>query len=234
MEATQLDIERNRELTVVLADDEVATRVGVRRALEAAGLRVVAEASTAPEAVEAAVAHRSDVCLLAVGIPGNGILAAEQIRKALPDIKIVMLTSSDRDEDLFAALRAGADGYLLKSTSGARLPLAIRGVVAGEAALPRELTARLIQEFRDRGRQHGVAISVHGRDVELTPREYEVLEFLRQGHTTSQIAHRLHISDVTVRRHISATLQKLGARDRRNAVELLTRAERGPAALEPA
>lgn len=224
MEATQTDIESNRELTVVLADDEVATRVGVRRALETAGLRVVAEASSARDAVEAAVANLCDVCLLAIRIPGNGILAAEQIRQAVPGVKIVMLTSSDRDEDLFAALRAGADGYLLKSTSGARLPHAIRGVVAGEAALPRELTARLIQEFRDRGRQHGVAISVRGRDVELTPREYEVLEFLRQGQTTSQIANRLRISDVTVRRHISATLQKLGVRDRRSAVELIAQA----------
>ena len=213
-----------RQLTVVVADDELATRVGVRRALEAAGLRVVAEASSSEQAVRAAVAHQCDVCLLAVAIPGSGILAAERIRQALHETKIVMLTATDRDEDLFAALRARADGDLVKSTSVARLPLASRGVVAGEAALPRELTARLIQEFRDRGRQRGVAISVAGRDVELTAREFEVLEFVRQGQTTSQIANRLQISDVTVRRHISATVHKLGVRDRRGAVLLLAQA----------
>ena len=224
MEATGLDSDMTRELRVVLADAEVATRVGVRLALEAAGLRVVAEASSASEAVAVALSHQCDVCVLAVGLPGSGILAAEQIRQALPAVKIVMLTASDLDEDLFGALRAGADGYLLKNTSGARLPYAIRGVVAGEAALPRELTARLIQEFRDGGRQRHLPISVAGRDVELTSREYEVLEFLRQAQTTSQIANRLRISDVTVRRHISAVLHKLGVRDRRSAIELLEQA----------
>jgi DNA-binding NarL/FixJ family response regulator len=224
MEATGLDGDMTRELRVVLADGEVATRMGVRRALEAGGMRVVAEASSASEAVAVAVANQCDVCLLGVRIPGGGILAAEQIRQALPGVKIVMLSASDRDEDLFGALRAGADGYLLKSTSGARLPHAIRGVVAGEAALPRELTARLIQEFRDRGRQRRMPISVAGRDVELTSREYEVLELLREPQTTSQIANRLQISDVTVRRHISAVLHKLGVRDRRSAIELLEQA----------
>jgi DNA-binding NarL/FixJ family response regulator len=224
MEATGLDSDMTRELRVVLADGEVATRVGVRRALEAAGLRVVAEASSASEAVAAAVAHQCDVCVLGVRIPGGGIVAAEQIRQALPGAKIVMLSASDSDEDLFGALRAGADGYLLKSTSGARLPHAIRGVVAGQAALPRELTARLIQEYRDRGRQRRLPISVAGRDVELTSREYEVLQLLREPQTTSQIANRLRISDVTVRRHISAVLHKLGVRDRRSAIELLEQA----------
>ena len=132
----------------LLADDHVATRAGVRRALESHGMRVVAEAAEAHHAVAAALTYRPSVCLLAIHMPGNGISAAEQIRAALPATKIVMLTASDRDEDLFAALQAGADGYLLKqATSLERLPYAIRGVLNGEAALPRPLTARLIRAY---------------------------------------------------------------------------------------
>jgi len=210
---------------VVLADDEVPTRAGVRRSLESRGFRIVAEASSAADAVESAITHRPDVCLLAVGIEGNGITAAEQIRSALPETKIVMLTASDRDEDLFAALRAGAHGYLLKSTSPERLPHAVQGVLDGEAALPRELTARLIREYRDRGRRRQLPVLVSGESVELTTREFEVLERLRRGDRTAAIADQLRISDVTVRRHVSAILRKLGAPDRRAALELLERAE---------
>lgn len=213
-------------LTVLLADDQVAMLAGIRRALESSGLSVVAEASTAADAVEAAQLHRPDVCLLAVRLPGNGITAAEQIRDSLPSTKIVMLTASDRDEDLFGALRAGADGYLMMTTSAERLPHAVRGVVDGEAALPRELTARLIREFREHGRRRRLALSISGNGVELTAREFEVLERLRHREPTAEIAAHLRISEVTVRRHISAILHKLGAPDRRSALELLEREER--------
>lgn len=209
------------DLTVLLGDDQVATRTGVRRVLEAHGLRVVAEAASAAQAVEAALAHRPDVCLLAVRMPGNGITAVEQIVRALPDTKIVMLTASDRDEDLFGALRAGAVGYLMKSTPAARLPHVIRGVAGGEAALPREMTALVLREFRAGGSRRRVPVSASGSGVELTAREYEVLQPLRQGRRTAQIAAELGISEVTVRRHISAILRKLGVPDRRSALELL-------------
>jgi len=158
-------------------------------------------------------------------MPGDGISAAERIREVLPDTKIVMLTRSDRDEDLFAALRAGADGYLLKTISAERLPHAVRGVVRGEAALPRELTTHLIREFRDHGRRRRLPHAVSGDEVELTAREFEVLGHLRKGEPTARIAHRLHISEVTVRRHIATTLHKLGVPDRRSAVDFLARAE---------
>ncbi len=218
--------EDREDVTVLLGDDQVAMRAGVRRALESNGLRVVAEAAEAHEAVAAALRHRPSVCVLAVRMPGSGISAAEQIRKALPATKIVMLTASDRDEDLFAALQAGADGYLLKqATSIQRLPCAIRGVLNGEAALPRMLAGRLIREYRDRGRSHRLPLSICGRPVELTAREFQVLRWWRSGRSTSQIAVELRISEVTVRRHISSIEHKIGARDRRNALELLDRAE---------
>jgi DNA-binding NarL/FixJ family response regulator len=214
------------EITVLLGDDQMATRAGVRRALDAQGIRVVAEAGTADDCVEAAVRCRPDVCLLSIHMPGGGIVAAEGISSALPDTRIIMLTGSDREEDLFAALHAGADGYLLKTTSAARLPYAVRGVLAGEAALPRFLAARLIREYRNRGRRRSLPLSVSGRPVELTAREFEVLGRLRAGEPTSQIAAELHISEVTVRRHSSAIVHKVGAVSRRRALALLDAAER--------
>src|SRR5262249_30517065 len=125
---------------IVLADDHSATRLGVRIALEEGGFRVVAEAGDARGAVEAALEHRPDVCLLDVYMPGGGITAAAELAEALPFMPIVMLTVSDTDEDLFEALRAGARGYLLKDTDPARLPHALRGALNGEAPMPRALT----------------------------------------------------------------------------------------------
>jgi DNA-binding NarL/FixJ family response regulator len=213
------------ELTVLLADDDVPTRTGVRLALESANLRVVAEVATAKAAVTEALRLRPDVCLMAIHLPGGGIEATKQIRDALPKIKIVMLTVSERDEDLFGSLRAGADGYLMASTSVDRLPHAIRGVVSGEAALPRQMTARLIREYRDRGRRPVPRLVVMGRTIELTVREFEVLERLRKHERTGEIAGQLGISDITVRRHVSSALRKLGVSSRREAVDLLEQAE---------
>jgi two-component system nitrate/nitrite response regulator NarL len=214
------------DVTVLLGDAQVATRAGVRRALESQGIRVVAEAGSAEGCVAAALRYRPEVCLLAIHMPGNGIVAAEEISSALPDTRIIMLTGSDRAEDLFAALHAGADGYLLKTTSAERLPYAIRGVLAGEAALPRALAARLIDEYRNRGRRRSLPLSVSGRPVELTAREFEVLGRMRNGESTTRIAADLHISEVTVRRHISAIVHKVGAANRRRALALLEAAER--------
>lgn len=207
--------------TVLLADSEAPTRAGVRLALDGHGLTVVAEAQTTAEAVRLAVELRPAVCVLAVHIVGGGIGAAEQIRALAPETRIVMLADSDRDDDLFAALRAGADGYLLDTISPARLPHAVRGVLAGEAALPRDLTARLIREYRERGQRGRFAVSVLGRTVELTSREFEVLEGLRAGESTATMAGHLRISEVTVRRHVSTVLHKLGVPNRRAALALL-------------
>jgi two-component system, NarL family, nitrate/nitrite response regulator NarL len=213
------------ELTVLLADDDVPTRTGVRLALESASLRVVAEVATAQAAVAEALRLRPDVCLMAIHLPGGGIEATKRIRDALPKIKIVMLTVSERDEDLFGSLRAGADGYLMASTSVDRLPHAIRGVVSGEPPLPRQMTARLIREYRDRGRRPVPRLVVMGRTIELTVREFEVLERLRKHDSTGEIAGELGISDITVRRHVSSALRKLGVSSRREAVDLLEQAE---------
>lgn len=213
------------ELKVLLADDQAPARAGIKRAIEPYGLHVVAEASTADDAVRVALSDAPDVCVIAVGLPGHGIEAARRIKQALPSTKVVMMSGSENEEDLFAALRAGADDYLLMSTPAERLPHAILGVVRGEAALPRKLTARLIAEFRERGTRRRLMLP-SGGEVELTAREHEVLERLRRGDRTSEIAVRLGISEVTIRRHIGSVLRKLGMPNRRSAIELLEQAER--------
>jgi DNA-binding NarL/FixJ family response regulator len=214
------------ELKVLLADDHVAARAGIKQALGPHGLRVVAEAASAEEALTMAVAERPDVCVLAVELPGGGIEAARLINRSLPATKIVMMTSAAREDDLFEALRAGADGYLLMSTAASRLPHAIRGVTRGEAALPRAMTARLILEFRERGTRRRVTLPSTEVEVELTAREFEVLERLRKHDRTAEISSRLGISEVTVRRHVASVLRKLGTPNRRSAIELLEQADR--------
>jgi DNA-binding NarL/FixJ family response regulator len=205
-------------IRIVIADDHPPTRAGVRVALESGGFTVCSEHGDATGAVRAALQERPDVCLLDVNMPGNGIAAAARIHAALPDTAVVMLTVSNDNNDLFDALRAGASGYLLKDTDPARLPFALRGVLEGEAALPRALVARLIDEFRDR-EQRRVSL-LKRRSVELTSREWQVLELLRTGLTTGEIADQLVISRVTVRTHVSAILKKLQVGNRKAALQL--------------
>jgi len=207
-------------ITVLLADDHAAVRAGIRLALAGEGFDVVGEAADGPEAVTMALELKPDIALLDVNMPGSGIKAAEEIGQALPGTTVVMLTVSRDDDDLFAALRAGASGYLLKDTDPGRLPFALRGVLEGEAALPRGLVARLIEEFRTRGKRRRLPL-MRQRGVELTEREGEVLEFLHVGLSTAEIADRLSISPVTVRRHVSEILKKLRVTSREEAVKLL-------------
>lgn len=206
-------------LTVLLADDHPAVRAGVRAALEAGGLTICAEVGSAEDAVAGAVKHQPDVCLLDVRMPGGGIWAAKEISDQVAETIVVMLTVSSAQEELFEALRAGASGYLLKDMDPKRLPSLLRAAVMGEAPLPPTLVARLVDEFRTRGRRRFLALPQR-RSVELTSREYEVLELLRKGLTTADIAERLFISRVTVKRHISSVMQKLDVRTRADAVRL--------------
>jgi DNA-binding NarL/FixJ family response regulator len=209
-------------IRVLIADDHPPTRAGVRMALEAGGFEVCAEAGDAAGAIEAATRELPDVCLLDIHMPGDGIHAAEAISHELPDTAVVMLTVSREDTDLFDALRAGASGYLLKDIDPARLPLALHGVLEGEAALPRQLVALLIEEFRERRRRRRIPLRGR-RSAELTDREWEVLQLMRQGAQTEEIAARLFISPVTVRTHVSAILRKLHVPTREAAIELLDR-----------
>jgi DNA-binding NarL/FixJ family response regulator len=210
----------NDRLRVLIADDHAPTRAGVRMALERGGCEVCAEAASAGEAVKEAVAERPDICLVDLGMPGNGFRAVSGIAQQLPDTPVIVLTVSRSAEDLFDALRAGAAGYLLKDMDPDHLVAAVKGAVAGEAALPGFLAARLIDEFRHRGRGTTLTLD-HNRRVELTPREWDVLELFGDGLSTAEIARRLDLSQVTVRRHMSALLHKLEVTSRDEARRLI-------------
>ena len=208
-------------IRVLLADDHPPTRAGVKSALEQGSeFEVVAEAGDAAAAIEAARHEKPDVCLLDIHMPGSGIYAAGEITRLLPETAIVMLTISRNDDDLFDALRAGAGGYLLKDMDPGRIPHALHGVLRGEAALPRALTARVIEEFRHRGRRRRLPLKGE-RGVDLTSREWEVLELMRNGLTTAEIAERLFVTRVTVRRHVGSVLRKLQVGSRQEAIERL-------------
>ena len=207
-------------LRVLIADDHPMARVGVRLALERGGFEVCAEAEDADSAIDAAEREHPDICLLDIQMPGSGIHAADEISKRVPESAIVMLTVSRIDTDLFDALRAGATGYLLKDIDPTRLPLVLRRVLDGEAALPRHLVALVIDEFRERGRRRPL---LKRRGVVLTDREWEVLELMSHGLTTFEIADRLFIEPVTVRTHVSAILKKLHVSSRKAALQLIQR-----------
>lgn len=191
--------------------------------LERAGFDVRAEARDAREAVDKALDIEPDICLLDVHMPGSGINAAARISAALPNTAVVMLTVSTDEQHVFDALSAGAAGYLLKDTDPDRLGLALRGVLAGEAALPRVLVAKLVEEFR--GRQERRLLLGRKRGARLTSREWEVLELMRKGLSTAEMSKRLFVTPVTIRSHVRQILKKLRVPDRKAAIELMGRDE---------
>ncbi len=204
---------------IVIADDHPQLRARIREALEAGGFEVCAEAATGTAAVRLAQEHKPDIVLLDIHMPGSGIRAAGEISRLLPETAVVMLTVSREDADLFASLQAGAAGYLLKDTDPARLPAALHGVLSGEAAIPRTLVARILDEFRAPGRSRlGRKAKIAAR---LTSREWEVMELLGEGLSTDDVAKRLFLSPTTVRVHISSVLRKLRVKDRQAAIDLL-------------
>jgi DNA-binding NarL/FixJ family response regulator len=161
---------------------------------------------------------RPDICLLDVHMPGSGIRAAAAIYESVPATTIVMLTVSRSDGDLFAALKAGAAGYLVKDADPSRLAHALGAVLDGEAALPRTLVARLIEEFRRRDLRDARLRELEEDGVVLTRREWEVLELLADGRTTAEIAATLDIAQVTVRTHVATVVKKLQVESREEAV----------------
>jgi DNA-binding NarL/FixJ family response regulator len=208
-------------LRVLIADYDASARAAARRVLEAdKRFCVCAAVADAAEAVRAAIQERPDVCLLEVRMPGSGLAAAWEIAARLPQAKIVILTVSDEDTDLFSALRAGADGYLLKTMNMRHLPDALHGVSLGEAAMPRELVARVLERFHGREPRWRSLADADASQNRLTSREWEVLALLARGYTTAEIADSLVLSASTVRAHITSIVRKLQVADRAAAAEL--------------
>ena len=206
---------------ILLAEGDAPTRAGLRLAVADAGFDVVAEAAAHAAAVDAALTHRPDVALVAADLQDGGIETTRRIVGELPAIKVIVLSADPGGEELLAAVLAGAAGYLAKDMSLARLPDAIRGVVEGEVALPRRHAQHLLEELRGRDL---LRVRVAARtDAALTDREWEVFQLLGEDASTAEMSQRLRISQVTVRRHVSTLLGKLGVGDRESAAELIRR-----------
>jgi DNA-binding NarL/FixJ family response regulator len=205
---------------VLIAESDSATRTGIRLALEGAGIDVCGEVEGTAELVDAVARFEPDVCLVDVSLAGGGMSAAAEICVREPTPAVVILADALDEEEFLLAMRIGAVGYLPMSISGARLPAVVRAVLVGELAIPRGLVPMLIHRLRERGTRRHVRVP-HRRAVDLTSREWEVLDLMRDGLSTREIAGRLVISDVTVRRHIGAVLKKLQVQSRAEALELL-------------
>jgi DNA-binding NarL/FixJ family response regulator len=201
---------------ILVADDQQVVRAAFRALLGTQpDFEVVGLAADGLAAVRLCAEHRPDVILMDVRMPGlDGIEATRRI--ARPDgPRVLMLTTFDLDEYVYAALAAGASGFLLKDTAAERLFDAVRVVAAGEALLAPSVTRRLIAEF---ARQHRPVVGSASTLAGLTPRETDVLRLIAEGLSNGQIAARLTIGDETVKTHVSRILTKLGLRDRTQAV----------------
>jgi Response regulator containing a CheY-like receiver domain and an HTH DNA-binding domain len=214
-----------RRITVVLADDQDLVRAGFRVILGTEpDIEVVGEARNGAEAVERAVALRPDIVLMDVQMPDvDGLEATRRILTDTdpdrPQTRVVILTTFDRDDYLFAALQAGASGFLLKNARPEDLIEAVRVVARGDALLSPEVTRRVIAQFSRRA-ESGVrpGPAAPHRPPELTDREYDVLVAMARGASNAEIAQELGVSEATVKTHVSRILVKLNLRDRTHAV----------------
>lgn len=205
-------------IRVLLADDHQLVRTGFRVILETEDdIEIVGEAPDGRQAVHLAGVLRPDVVLMDVEMPGMDGLEATRLITAARGPAVLMLTTFDRDDYLFAALQAGASGFLLKNGTPEELAEAIRVVAAGDALLAPAVTRRVIEAFATPGVRHHAAPARLG---ELTPREHEVFVLLAGGATNAEIAAALHLGETTVKTHVSRVLMKIGARDRTQAVVL--------------
>jgi DNA-binding NarL/FixJ family response regulator len=204
---------------ILIVDDHPLTRDALSALLAQQGFEVVGEAADGDEALTAARKHDPDVVLLDLTMPGlDGLAALPRLREEAPDCEVVVLTASDTEENLLAAIRAGASGYLLKTESPEQIAAFLRGVVRGEAALSGGVARRLLDRVRAYGRFGGVPDSIAKI---LSAREVEVLLLLDEHLGTDEIAQRLFISEHTVRSHVKNLLKKLGVSSRREALERL-------------
>ncbi|WP_063733263.1 response regulator [Streptomyces sp. RTd22] len=204
---------------VLLADDQTLVRTGFRMILGADGIDVVAEATNGTEAVEGVRRTRPDVVLMDIRMPEtDGLEATRRILTGAPAAnapRVIILTTFDLDRYVYAALSAGASGFLLKDVTPEQLTAAVRTVRTGDALLAPAITRRLVQRFTQRGSD---TATLHRDLASLTPRELEVLGLLARGLSNAELATRLHLAEATVKTHVARILAKLGLRDRVQAV----------------
>ena len=204
--------------TCLIAHAAAAYRQRTLQGLEERGFTVVAEAASVDDALALAVREDPDLCLVSMQLPGGGLAAVARIVKAMPATAVVVLAVEATDGDVVAALERGALGYLPEDVGLDELAASLRAAAKGEPALSRALVPLLVDHVR-RGTRRRVVLPTGV--VQLTAREWDVGELLRDGHPTREIAARLGLSPVTVRRHVALLTKKLGAADRGAAIETL-------------
>jgi DNA-binding NarL/FixJ family response regulator len=214
-----------RATRVLVADAHLPTRTGIRLLLERNGFEVCAEAANADAAIAAALREQPELCLVDADLPGGGIRATTRITSEIAATDVVVIARAADEDGVTNALGAGASGYLAANSEPEGMVRALRAVARGEAVVPRTLLGPLVERFRvaERGRRLRVP---GGGEVELTRRQSEVLSLLRDGLGTAEIARRLGLAPVTVRRHVGLVLEKLGAVDRAEALRLVDEGER--------
>ena len=211
-------------LQIAIVDDHPLFREGVAHPLSSQpGIEVVAEGATAADAVAIAAKHLPDIMLLDVSMPGGGLNAVREIAAAFPVVKVVMLTVSENEEDLTAALRAGARAYVLKGVAARELVRILRAVAAGEVYVTPSLAASLLFELTGAG-----STSRQAADplADLTERERQILERVAAGDSNKEIAAQLDLSEKTVKHHMTNILQKLQVRNRVEAALLARTGDR--------
>ena len=201
-------------IRVLLVDDHAVVRLGLRTLLaNQPGFRVVGEAGTVAEALNMARQARPDVVLMDVRLPdGSGVEACRKIKAESPDCKVVMLTSYSDEEAIVGAVMAGANGYLLKQADSDRLTQAIRDAATGASSLDPRAAGALLTQFRELS-----AKQAESELAGLTDRERRMLALIAEGYTNRAIGERLHLSEKTVRNHVSQLLRKLGFQRRSQA-----------------
>jgi DNA-binding NarL/FixJ family response regulator len=209
------------QLRVVVVDDHPIYRRGLVGLLESGGIAVVGVAEGVAEAMAVISATHPDIVLADLYLAdGSGVALARQVAELHTGIRTVMLTVSHDPEEMLAAIRAGADGFLTKDQASQRLVRALRGVSAGEAALSRTMAGHLVRDARD-GRRGAVVSPRFPHREPLTSRQLEILQLIAGGNSTAEIAERLCLSPETVRWHVKSILRKLHAKNRAEAAAVL-------------
>jgi DNA-binding NarL/FixJ family response regulator len=208
----------SKTISILIADDHTIFRKGLARLLsDYSDLVVVGEAGSAGEVVQKAIELTPDVILMDIGMPDeDGVTATRQVKRMMPDARIIMLTMYARDSYVLEAIRAGAYGYLLKDASAEELVGTIRLVARGGAAITPRLARRMLDEFAGHAEGGGARAKGRAHD-ELSPRETEILVLIAEGETSRSIAHKLFLSENTVKRHTSNIYHKLHVRHRSQA-----------------